>query len=171
MNTKLDETKTEAVPAIASLVLPVAAVKKAAVRNSLRQFAKLVHSGMVSLMLLGSGLQAPPARALPAHPPPQSERALECLGDFQGTISATPQPIPLGQAGTLRWNVTVPSICTGIGVKLYVDNQQSCHPPAAALFNPSPTRAIGSTPCYPPCSEAGGARWPPPPSKLSMPRQ
>ena len=123
MNTKLDEIITPAIPATASSAFPVAAAKTSVVRNNIRQLAKLVNVSMVSFILLSLGLQTSPAQALPASPPPQSEKALECLGDLQGTLSATPQPIPLWQSGTLRWNVTVPSSCTGVGVKLYVDNQ------------------------------------------------
>lgn len=74
-------------------------------------------------MLLTAGLRGTPAYALPATDPPQKEKAIECLGDLQGTLSTTPQSVNLWQTATLRWNVTVPSSCTGVGLKLYVDNQ------------------------------------------------
>jgi hypothetical protein len=85
-------------------------------------FAKFVCISTLSFMLLSIGLRCLPAYALPATDDPP-EKAIECLGDLQGTISSTPQPVNLWQTATLRWNVTVPSICTGTGVKLYVDNQ------------------------------------------------
>src|SRR5262245_46541105 len=87
------------------------------------QLVKFIRISMLSFVLLGLGLRGSPAHALPATDPPLKEKALDCLGDLQGTISATTQPVDLWKTATLRWNVTVPSGCTGIGVKLYVDNQ------------------------------------------------
>jgi hypothetical protein len=86
------------------------------------RFTQFVRISMVSFMLLTVGLRSAPAYALPITGDPP-EKAMECLGDLQGTLSSTPQPVNLWQTATLRWNVTVPSICTGTGVKLYVDNQ------------------------------------------------
>ena len=112
--------------------------------------AKLVKVGMVSFMLLSLGLQASPAQRTSGRPPSPKERAFECLGDLQGTISATPQPILLMQTGTLRWNVTVPSSCTGVGVKLYVDNQV-VSPTGSRTIQPIADTVLSSTPPYPPC--------------------
>jgi len=86
-------------------------------------FTKLIRGGAVSSLLFLAGLQGAPAYALPATDPPAKEKAINCLGDLQGTLSVTPQPVNLWQTATLKWNVTVPSSCTGVGVKLYVDNQ------------------------------------------------
>jgi hypothetical protein len=94
-------------------------------RSSTR-FVKWRNIGLVSLMLLSVGVQTSPAFALPATgtaTSTPSQKVIDCLGDLHGTLSATPQLIPFGQTATLRWNVTVPRSCTGIGVKLYVDNQ------------------------------------------------
>jgi hypothetical protein len=88
--------------------------------SSISQFMRI---STLSLMLLTVGMQSAPAHALPAKPPPVNEKALDCLGDLTGTLYATPKYIEFPKAGTLRWSVTVPSSCTGIGVKLYVDNQ------------------------------------------------
>ncbi len=91
-------------------------------RPSDRRLSTVWLAAGVLLMLLTVGLHYSPAYALPiAGDPP--EKAMECLGGLQGTISATPQPVPLWQTATLKWNVTVPSSCTGIGLKLYVENQ------------------------------------------------
>ena len=95
------------------------------VRNhGVSRFAQLLTIGMVSVLLLGSGLQASPALALSKEPPPDvDEEAVVCLADLRGTLSSTPRPVPLGQTATLRWHVTVPSSCASIGVTLYVSNQ------------------------------------------------
>ena len=92
-------------------------------RASLLRVSKLMSTNLVSFLLLGVGLQASTAYALPATDPTGQEQALDCLGDLQGTLSITPQPIRLGDPGNLQWSVTVPSNCSGVGIKLYVDNQ------------------------------------------------
>lgn len=96
-------------------------------------FAKLINLGMVNSMLFSLGLQITPVHALPASTPSSQEKAIDCLGDLQGTLSVTPQPIRLWETGTLRWNVTVPTSCTGVGIKLYVDSQ---------LVSPTGSRTI-----------------------------
>jgi len=85
--------------------------------------AKAIQAIAFNLTLLSLGLSSSPAHAIPANEPPQQEDSLDCFSDLQGAISNTPQVINLGQTATLRWNVTVPSSCTGKGVKLYVNNQ------------------------------------------------
>jgi hypothetical protein len=87
------------------------------------RFIKFMRISTVSFMLFTIGLRGAPAYALPATDPPAKEKAINCLGDLQGTLSTTPQIVDFWKTATLRWNVTVPSSCTGTGVKLYVDNQ------------------------------------------------
>ena len=97
------------------------AIKETIMRNGNSHFVKLTYISLLSFLLLSTSLYASLAYALRAtNEPPQ--KALDCLGDLQGTISA-PSQVDLWQTATLRWNVTLPSSCTGIGVKLYVDNQ------------------------------------------------
>jgi len=123
VNTKPYGAKSEVLEMKGSLADVVVAAKKTVIGHLPFQLAKLIFINLASMILLSLGLRVLPAYALPAGDPPQKEKATDCLGDLQGTISVTPQPIPLWQTATLRWNVTVPSSCTGIGVKLYVDNQ------------------------------------------------
>lgn len=98
------------------------------VRNhSVSHFAKLLHIGLVSFTLLSVGLQVSPLYALPATNVPLQEkaRARLCLSQLQGTLSATPQVVTLGQTVTLHWNVTVPSSCADADFppQLYVSGQ------------------------------------------------
>ena len=54
----------------------------------------------------------------------QDERVRWCLNSLQGTISSTPEPVPLWTDATLNWSATDPGTsiyCTGLDVKLYVN--------------------------------------------------
>ena len=104
MNRQLCATKTIIACAIASWTVTVATVQETVTRHRMAQFAKRMRIGIVSFMLLTVGLQGQPAYALPATDEP-SDQMLRCLGDAQGSLTVTPQPVDLWQNTTLSWNV------------------------------------------------------------------
>lgn len=89
-------------------------------RSSLGLTTQVRRASLLVLCSLAAGFGwIPPVLALPSgSTTPGQERALECLGEIQASLTASPSTINLGQSVSLRWDATVPSGCGMVGLRL-----------------------------------------------------